>query len=203
MGKIKILFGPGGAGKDTAIEYILKHNFLKDKYVTDIKQYTTRSRRVNDSDDNRHEFITKDVYDELVKRELAFACEKHLNYEGDVYYCYNAEDFKDLHKNYLVYGVSLCVVEGFIERFGKDMVDPIYITASAYTRLNRMINRESKELCAAVTDPVVYNACQRIISDSQQYKGNRLREAGVDITTNTIMNSGTIEEAVAKVLNLL
>lgn len=203
MGKIKILFGPGGAGKDTVIEYILKHNFLKDKYVTDIKQYTTRSRRVNDSDDDRHVFITKDEYDELVKNELAFACEKHNNYEGDVYYCYNAEDFKDLHKNYLVYGVSLCVVEGFIERFGRSMVDPIYITASDYIRLNRMINRESDGLVIPVSDAVVRNACHRIISDYHQYKGDgRLRDVGVDIT-NTIMNTGPIEEAAIKVLNLL
>jgi guanylate kinase len=200
---ITVIYGQGGAGKDTIMNYILEKNFLHDMYITDIQQVTTRQPREDEKDDTRHKFITDKEFEEYVQQDNAFAIEIYPNEKDGttVKYCYLLNQFQDVEtKNYIVYGVSLNVAKAFVETFGDELITLIYISTFTQERLLRMVNRAIEENGIAESD-TIYEICNRILKDRDQYKD--VLEFNESHNGHIVYNSGSLDNAVSGVLGIL
>lgn len=89
MAHIFVISGPSASGKTTIADALLSDESLG---LHTVKSYTTRASRGSSYDDDTYEFVTKDVFlDMMMKNELI----EHSNVYGEFYGC-DAESFRRL-----------------------------------------------------------------------------------------------------------
>ena len=148
--KIKLiaLWGGGGCGKDTLLNYTIAHCPEFHKVIS----YTTRAKREHEQEGIDYYFINKvDFADKLVNGEILEA----TTWDGEFY----GTGISALDPNKI--NIQILNTEG-IEILSEDSrleIIPIYIAAEEKTRLLRMINREEHPDCAKI--------CRRILQDEE------------------------------------
>lgn len=127
---IIVLLGASGSGKST-IEHILHENHGYEKIIS----YTTRPQRVGEKNGKDYHFVTKDVFEESIERDL-FA--EYDEYSQERFYGTLKSDYKKGDK------VVVLTPNGLrqLKRNGlDDEIFTVYVNASLGSRIKRYIDR--------------------------------------------------------------
>lgn len=166
MGKIYMIMGKSGCGKDTVMRGIIAIN----KNIFPIIPYTTRSKRKGEVDGVEYYFKNDRHFTESM---LAGKIIEHRTYHkttGDVhYYTLHDEQFKQLESCDCIVIGTLDVYKSYAQHFGKDVVIPIYINVPELLRLERLLNREKVE-----RKPDVIEICRRLVDDNKEFSYHEL-----------------------------
>lgn len=154
--KALVLFGEGGSGKDTIVDWLYKkypNNFHK------VVSYTTRPRRLDEENGFHYYFISPSTFEKYKKNN--YFLETSL-YNNNWQYGTSLKEFKEDK-------VNLCVLDinGVRNLSQREDFECIFIKVevSATTRLNRMISRVQKDY----SDKKLAEACRRFYKDYQDF----------------------------------
>lgn len=82
QGKIFIISGPSGVGKDTILEAVRGIRGFKSLRIREPKSYTTRRRRKSDPEDTPYIFISEKKFSELMFEDMIEHSETHGHMYG-------------------------------------------------------------------------------------------------------------------------
>lgn len=124
---IYILIGPSGSGKT-----VIGNN----TELTELKSHTTRSKREGESEGDPYYFITEEEFFELDKVE-------ETEYDGN-YYCLSRKEVNQkLEENEDVFVImDREGIEQMLERYDEEKIKVIYITATKYEIIKRLLKRD-------------------------------------------------------------
>lgn len=134
MKNLILVIGRSGAGKDTLVNYA--KDALKDDYkIVSVPSYTDRPIRPTETEGVEHTFLTKEAFDDLMKRETVFAYTKIG--ETGYRYCSTVEMLERLDGDTIFYvidpnGYDFC--SKFRDKFNMKVV---YVKTSDAIRRER------------------------------------------------------------------
>lgn len=153
--KVLVLFGEGGSGKDTIVNWLYReypNNFHK------VVSYTTRPKRIDENNGDDYYFITPATFEHY--KENNYFLETSV-YNNQWHYGTSLKEFKEDK-------VNLCVLDinGVRSLVNNDQFDCVFlkIEVSAMTRLNRMIDRIGKD------EEELAEVCRRFYKDYQEFQ---------------------------------
>ena len=168
MGKIYMLMGKSGCGKDTILKGLLAIN----KDVKPIIPYTTRSKRVGEVDGVEYFFRDERHLSDAIISGRLIEYRTYHKVEGDVsYYTLKDTQFEYLKEGNCIVIGTLDVYNSYVKHFGAENIIPIYINVPELERLNRMLEREKKE-----SKPAVIEVCRRLVDDNREFAYDKLCE---------------------------
>ncbi len=163
MGKLFVIIGKSSVGKDTIYKKLLRSHLSLKPLIT----YTTRPPRDNELNGKEYYFCTNSDMLSMQKDDEIIECRKYDTVEGEwFYFTVNNMDLES--NNYL----TISTLEGYEtlrNRIGHDIVIPIYIVASDFSRLSRAINREQQNMY-----PKYKEVCRRYIADEDDFSTENL-----------------------------
>lgn len=156
MGKLFVLCGRSGTGKDTIFSKILND---KEINIETIVPYTTRPKRSNEIDGKEYHFVDN------ITEDIGYIIEKRVYNTQDGIWTYaTVDDGINLdNKSY----ININTIEGtqkLIEYFGKDKVIPILLEVNSIELFERLYNRED-----SLDNPKWKEMCRRWINDNKDY----------------------------------
>ena len=174
MTKIYVLIGKSGSGKDSFFEELIAD---KDLNLKSIVGYTTRPKRVHESEGVEYHFTDEAGLNRLRNEDMIIEERCYHTVHGDWYY-FTAKDEKILENieqniNYIYIGT----VESFVkmkEYYGSDIVIPLYIEVEDGERLARALKRERKQ-----DAPKYAEMCRRFLADCEDFSEENLEKAGI------------------------
>lgn len=174
MTKIYVLIGKSGSGKDSFFEELIAD---KDLNLKSIVGYTTRPKRVHESEGVEYHFTDEAGLNKLRNEDMIIEERCYHTVHGDWYY-FTAKDKKILENieqniNYLYIGT----IESFVkmnEYYGSDIVIPLYIEVEDGERLARALKRERKQ-----NAPKYAEMCRRFLADCEDFSEENLKKAGI------------------------
>ena len=174
MTKIYVLIGKSGSGKDSFFEELIAD---KDLNLKSIVGYTTRPKRVHESEGVEYHFTDEAGLNKLRNEDMIIEERCYHTVHGDWYY-FTAKDKKILENieqniNYLYIGT----IESFVkmkEYYGSDIVIPLYIEVEDGERLARALKRERKQ-----NAPKYAEMCRRFLADCEDFSEENLNKAGI------------------------
>ena len=174
MTKIYVLIGKSGSGKDSFFEELIAD---KDLNLKSIVGYTTRPKRVHESEGVEYHFTDEAGLNKLRNEDMIIEERCYHTVHGDWYY-FTAKDEKMLENieqniNYIYIGT----VESFVkmkEYYGSDIVIPLYIEVEDGERLARALKRERKQ-----NAPKYAEMCRRFLADCEDFSEENLNKAGI------------------------
>lgn len=174
MTKIYVLIGKSGSGKDSFFEELIADKDLKLKSIVG---YTTRPKRVHESEGVEYYFTDEAGLNKLRNEDMIIEERCYHTVHGDWYY-FTAKDEKILENieqniNYIYIGT----VESFVkmkEYYGSDIVIPLYIEVEDGERLARALKRERKQ-----DAPKYAEMCRRFLADCEDFSEENLEKAGI------------------------
>lgn len=174
MTKIYVLIGKSGSGKDSFFEELIAD---KDLNLKSIVGYTTRPKRVHESEGVEYHFTDEAGLNKLRNEDMIIEVRCYHTVHGDWYY-FTAKDKKILENieqniNYLYIGT----IESFVkmkEYYGSDIVIPLYIEVEDGERLARALKRERKQ-----NAPKYAEMCRRFLADCEDFSEENLNKAGI------------------------
>lgn len=174
MTKIYVLIGKSGSGKDSFFEELIAD---KDLNLKSIVGYTTRPKRVHESEGVEYHFTDEAGLNKLRNEDMIIEERCYHTVHGDWYY-FTAKDEKILENieqniNYIYIGT----VESFVkmkEYYGSDIVIPLYVEVEDGERLARALKRERKQ-----DAPKYAEMCRRFLADCEDFSEENLEKAGI------------------------
>lgn len=174
MTKIYVLIGKSGSGKDSFFEELIADKDLKLKSIVG---YTTRPKRVHESEGVEYHFTDEAGLNKLRNEDMIIEERCYHTVHGDWYY-FTAKDEKILENieqniNYIYIGT----VESFVkmkEYYGSDIVIPLYVEVEDGERLARALKRERKQ-----DAPKYAEMCRRFLADCEDFSEENLEKAGI------------------------
>jgi len=174
MTKIYVLIGKSGSGKDSFFEELIAD---KDLNLKSIVGYTTRPKRVHESEGVEYHFTDEAGLNKLRNEDMIIEERCYHTVHGDWYY-FTAKDEKILENieqniNYIYIGT----VESFVkmkEYYGSNIVIPLYIEVEDGERLARALKRERKQ-----DAPKYAEMCRRFLADCEDFSEENLEKAGI------------------------
>lgn len=174
MTKIYVLIGKSGSGKDSFFEELIAD---KDLNLKSIVGYTTRPKRVHESEGVEYHFTDEAGLNKLRNEDMIIEERCYHTVHGDWYY-FTAKDEKILENieqniNYIYIGT----VESFVkmkEYYGSNIVIPLYIEVEDGERLARALKRERKQ-----DVPKYAEMCRRFLADCEDFSEVNLEKAGI------------------------
>ena len=174
MTKIYVLIGKSGSGKDSFFEELIADNDLNLKSIVG---YTTRPKRVHESEGVEYHFTDEAGLNKLRNEDMIIEERCYHTVHGDWFY-FTAKDEKILENieqniNYIYIGT----VESFVkmkEYYGSDIVIPLYIEVEDGERLARALKRERKQ-----DAPKYAEMCRRFLADCEDFSEENLEKAGI------------------------
>lgn len=186
---INFICGRSGSGKDTIARELLRRYPTLQSIVT----YTTRPMRPGETDGKEYHFCdTEDLNwfrdtDNIVEERVYHTA------QGDWYYFTVDNGFFDLaHKSYLVTG-SLEMYRSYVDYFGEENINLIYLEVPEKQLLNRTIERE-----ASKSNPNYAEVCRRFYADSKDFAEARLQSFGIS-QENRIQNTGDLHQTIKQI----
>lgn len=186
---INFICGRSGAGKDIIAKELLKRYPNLQSIVT----YTTRPMRPGEKEGKEYHFC--DTEDLSWFRDTDNIVEERVYHtaQGDWYYFTVDNGFFDLaHKSYLVTG-SLEMYQSYVDYFGEENINLIYLEVPEKQLLERTINRESSKL-----NPNYAEVCRRFYADSKDFSEDRLQYFGIS-KENRIQNTGDLHHTIKQI----
>lgn len=172
MGKIFCLMGKSSSGKDTIFKEI---NEDKDLDLKPIISYTTRPKRINESNGVEYFFINKDELNKFEKENKVIEKRVYHTVHGDWFYGTINDGQIDLGKNNYLLITTLEAYESLRNYFGDDKVLPFYIDIEDSIRLERALEREKRQ-----DKPNYDELCRRFLADNQDFSDENLSNLGIN-----------------------
>lgn len=189
MGKIFIIMGPGGSGKDTVKEVLLEKLKQKNYKLELIVPYTTRPMRNGEQMGREYFFINEKEMNKLEHQNKIIE-KRSYNTVNGIWHYFTTNENIDLSKNY----INIATLEAyrqFVQFYGEEVVIPLYIYISKLTRLKRTIKREKTQ-----SNPNYSELIRRYIADSDDFSKDNFKKNNI---TEKYDNNGSIEDCVAQI----
>ena len=172
MGKIFCLMGKSSSGKDTIFKEI---NNDKDLELKPIISYTTRPKRINETNGVEYFFINKDELNEFEKQNKVIEKRVYHTVHGDWFYGTINDGQIDLDKNNYMLITTLDSYKSLRDYFGDDKVFPFYIDIEDGIRLERALEREKMQ-----DKPNYDELCRRFLADNKDFSAENLSNLGIN-----------------------
>lgn len=171
MGKLFVLMGKSGTGKDTIFKELQKNKKIP---LNTVVPYTTRPIREGETDGVEYFFVTNEEYMEFQKEgKVIEAREYHTVHGIWRYFTVNDKQINLEKYNYIM----INTIDGFSQirnYFGRSIVVPIYIQVEDGVRLNRALQREREQ-----KEPKYAELCRRFLADAEDFSAEKLHEAEI------------------------
>lgn len=164
--------GKSSSGKDTVFKEIIKDKSLNLKKILN---YTTRPKRVEETDGIEYNFITDEKVQEFIQDQKVIELRKYNTVNGIWYYGTMDDGQIDLKNNSYIIISTLESYNSFKNYFKEDNVIPIYIDIDDGVRLERALKRERNE-----KNPNYKELCRRFIADSEDFSEKNLRLSKIE-----------------------
>ena len=190
MGKFFYLMGKSASGKDTLYQEILKRL----PQLQTVVPYTTRPIRIGEQNGREYFFTTQEELDRLLEDGKIIECRTYETMMGPWSY-FTADDGQiDIeHENYLMIG-TLESYEKTRNYFGKEYLQPVYITVENGLRLQRALDREKRQ-----PSPRYDEVCRRYLADEQDFCQERLNQCGIEQSYDNENLSVCLEKIVGEI----
>ena len=172
MGKIFCLMGKSSSGKDTIFKEI---NNDKDLDLKPIISYTTRPKRINETNGVEYFFINKDELKEFERQNKVIEKRVYHTVHGEWFYGTINDGQIDLDKNNYMLITTLESYKSLRDYFGEDKVFPFYIDIEDGIRLERALERERKQ-----EKPNYDELCRRFLADNKDFSSENLSNLGIN-----------------------
>ena len=172
MGRIFCLMGKSSSGKDTIFKEIKDD---KDLNLRPIISYTTRPKRVNETDGVEYFFINTDELKNFEKENKVIEQRVYHTVHGDWYYCTINDNQIDLDKNNYLLITTLEAYKSLRDYFGEEKVYPLYINVEDGLRLERAMNREKTQ-----ANPNYDELCRRFLADNKDFSLENLSNLDIN-----------------------
>lgn len=172
MGKIFCLMGKSSSGKDTIFKEI---NDDKDLDLKPIISYTTRPKRINETNGVEYFFINTDELNKFEKENKVIEKRVYHTVHGDWFYGTINDGQIDLNKNNYLLITTLEAYKSLRDYFGDDKVYPFYIDIEDGIRLERALERERKQ-----DKPNYDELCRRFLADNKDFSAGNLSRLGIN-----------------------
>lgn len=171
MGKIFCLMGKSSSGKDTIFKEI---NEDKDLNLKPIISYTTRPRRINETNGVEYFFINKDELNKFEKENKVIEKRVYHTVDGDWFYGTINDSQIDLSRNNYLIITTLEAYDSLRNYFGDDKVCDFYIDIEDGIRLERALEREKRQ-----NNPNYNELCRRFLADNNDFSNENLSNLGI------------------------
>lgn len=172
MGKIFCLMGKSSSGKDTIFKAI---NDDKDLDLKPIISYTTRPKRINETDGIEYFFINKDELSKFERENKVIEKRVYHTVHGDWFYGTINDGQIDLNKNNYILITTLESYKSLRDYFGNDKVFPFYIDIEDGIRLERALEREKRQ-----DKPNYDELCRRFLADNKDFSAENLSNLDIN-----------------------
>lgn len=172
MGKIFCLMGKSSSGKDTIFKEI---NDDKDLDLKPIISYTTRPKRINETNGVEYFFINKDELSKFEKENKVIEKRVYHTVHGEWFYGTINDGQIDLNKNNYILITTLESYKSLRDYFGEDKVFPFYIDIEDGIRLQRALERERRQ-----DKPNYDELCRRFLADNKDFSAENLSNLGIN-----------------------
>lgn len=172
MGKIFCLMGKSSSGKDTIFKEI---NNDKDLNLKPIISYTTRPKRINETNGIEYFFINEEELNKFEKENKVIEKRVYHTIHGDWFYGTINDGQIDLNKNNYLLITTLEAYENLRNYFGEDKVCPFYINIEDGIRLERALEREKTQ-----EKPNYDELCRRFLADNKDFSSENLSNLGIN-----------------------
>ena len=170
LGKIYYIMGKSASGKDTIYRELVRLY----PELREIILYTTRPIRDGEKDGREYFFTDEKSLDEYEKNGRLIEKRTYQTMYGPWSYATVDDGQVDIKKHSYI---GIGTLESYLkirDYYGRDHVQPIYITIDDRTRLLRAIEREAKE-----EKPKYIELCRRYIADEDDFSADKLAAAGI------------------------
>ena len=172
MGKIFCLMGKSSSGKDTIFKEIRDD---KDLNLKPVVSYTTRPKRINETQGVEYLFINEEQLDEFEKADKVIEKRVYHTVHGDWYYCTINDGQIDLNINNYLLITTLESYESLKKYYGEDKVYPLYVDIEDGIRLERALEREKMQ-----ANPNYNELCRRFLADNQDFSQENLSKLNIN-----------------------
>lgn len=193
MGKIVILMGPSGSGKDTIYAKLMEKNSYQ---LQPIVTCTTRPIRSGETEGREYYFKTLEEMEKMQKQNQIIELRTYQTLYGPWHYFTGNQNI-DISKNNYITVNTLTGYDQFVSYYGKEKVLPILLQMDDGLRLQRALDREKTQV-----NPKYEEMCRRFLADAADFSLENIQKRNID-SNNIIDNSGTVEETVHKVNKVL
>ena len=170
-GKIFFIMGKSATGKDTIYQSLLTQQTLSLKCVV---PYTTRPIRSGELDGETYHFITEEQVREMMDKDQVIESRCYQTVYGLWYYLTADDGQIDLTEgNYLMIG-TLESYGNMLQRFGQEVMVPIYLWLPDGLRLERALERERQQ-----EQPKFAEMCRRYLADEEDFSKEKLQACGI------------------------
>ena len=170
LGKIYYIMGKSASGKDTIYRKLLGLY----PELREIILYTTRPIRDGEKNGREYFFTDEKSLDEYEKNGRLIEKRTYQTMYGPWSYATVDDGQVDIKKHSYI---GIGTLESYLkirDYYGRDHVQPIYISIDDRTRLLRAIEREAKE-----EKPKYIELCRRYIADEDDFSADKLAAAGI------------------------
>ena len=170
LGKIYYIMGKSASGKDTIYRKLVRLY----PELREIILYTTRPIRDGEKNGREYFFTDEKSLDEYEKNGRLIEKRTYQTMYGPWNYATVDDGQVDIKKHSYI---GIGTLESYLkirDYYGRDHVQPIYITIDDRTRLLRAIEREAKE-----EKPKYIELCRRYIADEDDFSADKLAAAGI------------------------
>ena len=172
MGKIFCLMGKSSSGKDTIFKEIRDD---KDLNLKPVVSYTTRPKRINETQGVEYLFINEEQLDEFEKADKVIEKRVYHTVHGDWYYCTINDGQIDLNINNYLLITTLESYESLKKYYGEERVYPLYVDIEDGIRLERALEREKRQ-----ANPNYNELCRRFLADNQDFSQENLSKLNIN-----------------------
>lgn len=172
MGKIFCLMGKSSSGKDTIFKEIRDD---KDLNLKPVVSYTTRPKRINETQGVEYLFINEEQLDEFEKSDKVIEKRVYHTVHGDWYYCTINDGQIDFNINNYLLITTLESYESLKKYYGEDKVYPLYVDIEDGIRLERALEREKMQ-----ANPNYNELCRRFLADNQDFSQENLSKLNIN-----------------------
>ena len=161
MGKIFCLMGKSSSGKDLNLKPVIS--------------YTTRPKRVNETQGVEYFFIDKDQLDKFENEDKVIEKRVYNTVNGKWYYCTINDGQIDLDKHNYLFITTLESYKDIRDYYGEDKVYPFYIDIDDGIRLGRALERERRQ-----ANPNYDELCRRFLADNIDFSEENLAKLNIN-----------------------
>ncbi|MBB6632373.1 guanylate kinase [Clostridium algidicarnis] len=187
MGKIFCLMGKSSSGKDTIFKKLKEDDDLKLKPII---TYTTRPKRVSETNGVEYYFINEDILESYKIKGKVIEQRMYNTVNGDWCYATLDDGQIDLNKDDYILIVTLEAYKDLKAYFGENHVFPLYVMLDDGIRLERALKREREQ-----KDPNYDEICRRFLADNIDFSIDKLEECGV----NKYYRNDDLKECICKI----
>lgn len=172
MGKIFCIMGKSGSGKDTIFRELNKDKSLGLKPII---LYTTRPKRIDETNGVEYNFISEEDLINYSKQDKIIELREYNTVQGKWYYGTIDDGQIELtYNNYLVI-VTLEAYKNLQKYFGREKIFPIYINLDDGIRLERALIREKNQI-----SPNYNEMCRRFLADDIDFSKENLFKCDIN-----------------------